>query len=158
LAIEANKYYIQLPVSGNWAEYYPVNTTWTKIRIKSVPRAGDKEVLIDLRDWTHSSSSGAATNHHGAARIPWGVAADCRRDGEESRMSINLVGTPFRYSPAVNPGGFSSHGQITCQPDGQVCTGSCGGHCGYCGFGSHAATEGVLSVIDQSEFDAAWQG
>merc|ERR1712003_213416 len=108
----------------NWSRYGPVKTTWTKLRIVGTPRLGDTSVRVDLQDWSYSSSNGQKSVVHNLTRIEWGITGDCR-GSPESEMSINLVGTPFRYRPRfAQAGGEEAHGGVQCSQNGQYCKGS----------------------------------
>lgn len=149
------KYFINLPETDNWSTYGALNTTWRKLRMANTPHLGDGVVTVDLQDWTHSASNGEASAGHNLEQLEWGIAADCGE--KESPMRVNLVGTPFRYDAPVSSAlGQDAHGEVSCLRGNQRCRASCGGWCGYCGFGEPSVTRfATLRVVDRSLYDEA---
>ena len=155
---DGDKYYINLPPTDNWSEFYPLITTWQKLRIKGVISKGQQYVFVDLNDVKYATSNGR-TSPDKLTHMKWGIAADCRNGSQlESRFRLNLEGTPFQVEstqPVLPLGGNSAHGGASC--NGKRCYGQCGGGCGWCGFGFDYSTRLVkLEVVDQMRFDLAF--
>lgn len=151
LTVSGDKFYLNLNPETNWSEYYPARTTWSKVRLAAPPRCGDSTVTIDLTDFTFSTSRGGSENHHGVDKVEWGVATDCRSGDTPgfSDYSLDLSDTPFqlrKWGTALGPGGWKPWGSASCSEDMKRCSGSCGGECGWCGFG-HAGT-----YLDERQF------
>ena len=144
----------------NWSEYYPLKTTWEKLRIAGTPQVGDTTVAIDLTDLSYASSNGQTSNHHDLTSLEWGIGADCRSSSQTSPFRLNLEGTPFRVDTStflVEAAGYNAHGSASCDSNGKVCSGACGGDCGYCGFGHPGDIQTVtLLVHDQGLFNSGF--
>lgn len=146
--------YLKLPLTDNWSRYgrgSVQETQWQQLLIQA-PKVGDRQLQVDLSDFTFSSSSSGSG-------VEWGVAADCRGTGYSSEMSINLEGTPFMYEPVHSASiGFAATGGVNCSETGQRCTADCGGMCGFCGLGiAGSVTSATLKVVDQCAFDQGVQ-
>jgi len=158
------KVYINLPRDENWSEYFPLKTIWKKMRIvdDGSLKEGSRQVTIDMKDYAYASHNGGISNNHKLKEMDWGIAADCRAGGEryQSSYSLSLKGTPFSLQasePKFPKAGWLAHGGATCSQNQQVCTGKCGGYCGYCGFEHAGVLKTVrLVVSDQKMFDAAF--
>lgn len=157
LSVVDGKYYVNLPSTDNWSMFGPLRTTWTKLRILDPPQVGQRSVIVYLHDWKFSVSNGETSSGYGLKRIEWGIAGDCRGN-EESKMRIDLVGTPLQYEATVmKAAGEQAHGGVVCSQSRQRCNASCGGWCGYCGIRRPHDPSGVtakLVVVDQTMFDA----
>jgi len=162
LHVYNGNYYINLDETINWSEYYPLRTSWSKVRLEKAPSPGDANVTILLNDFTFSSSNGQTSIAHSVTAMEWGKASDCRWSSGgaypcpdtgpcTSSFSLDLVGTPFQiqdspsiawcYGPPISespclgpagPTGFIPLGSVSCEITS--CSGSVGGHCGYGGF------------------------
>jgi hypothetical protein len=147
--------YLNLPSGGvNWSEYYPLKSDWFKIRILEVGLTiGSQNVTVDLTDSTFADHNNNTSFHHDKTEYKWGGAADCRGGAAESAFSLNLKGTPFGlerslYSDDVGHGSSPTGGFSCADRQRQACTGSCGGRCGWCGFGFHSSYA-TLIVVNQ---------
>lgn len=172
-------HYLNLPETDNWSEYHPVRTTWSKLQLTTEPKCGDTSVTVDLGNFEFSKSTGEPSNGHKLGQVEWGIAMDCRFRGEheprkstkkKSSYSLNLAGTPFRVKADqdLSPKGWLPYGSAGCRANGKRCRGTCGGNCGFCGFGhagvamaeeinpSMFVSTVTLMVDDQAAFDAAF--
>lgn len=136
--------YLNLPETDNWSRYGGKQTTWSKLMLRRDPQVGDTSVLVDLRDRTYAVSE--------ESESAWGIAADCSGAPSVGEMSINLTGTPFAYKALYQTAaGFESFGSVSCD-DNQTCTATCGGICGFCGWGIKTTTMAELQVVDECAF------
>jgi hypothetical protein len=121
---------------------------------------GTTEVIIDMTDLTFSDSNDEISGKHSLTSLEWGIGADCRYGSRyESQYKLNLEGTPFKLQDSQprhgSAGGYLPHGSASCEEGQQICSGQCGGYCGYCGFGHAGQVKRVtLVVADQKAFDA----
>ena len=166
LHVHNGHYYINLDESVNWSEYYPLRTSWSKVRLANAPSTGDSNVTVLLQDYTFSSSNGLTSNAQAYTQMPWGIVGDCRwGSAYKSGYSLDLVGTPFQVqgSPSIawctstgpqqcpGPAGPNGHyptGFVSCGRTS--CSGSVGGYCGYGGFGTAGANSATLMVANGS--------
>ena len=145
-----DKYYINLPPIDNWSQYYPLRTTWQKLRVQGEILRGQTQVYVDLTDTTYATSNGRTSHTRSLTHVPWGVAKDCRGGGNTSGYHLSLHGTPFRL--------LEAHGTDKCDGAQERCDGACGGACGVCGFVYGVDTQLVRLVVkpaDQARFDNA---
>ena len=159
-SVHGGRWYINLPATDNWSEFHPLSTTWQRLRVQVGLARGQRAVWVDLTDLTYTTSNGRRGPAGARDSVAWGVAADCRGGGNASAYRLNLEGTPFRVppgQPAVAIGGSGASGGAACDANGTRCWGSCGGRCGWCGFGFAPPAQLVkLLVTDVHRFDSAF--
>mmetsp|Transcript_45204 Transcript_45204/g.105393 ORF Transcript_45204/g.105393 Transcript_45204/m.105393 type:complete len:608 (+) Transcript_45204:20-1843(+) len=154
LLYEDGASYINLADVDNWSRWSGGETVWRKLKLLQDPQVGDTNVTVSLVDGTFADTTGSEL-------APWGIASDCRGSPETADMQINLVNTPFTYQATIMEAeGYLAFGSVICSQNGQNCSASCGGLCGFCGLGLRHTTEAILAVVDQCAFDQgvqAWE-